>query len=201
MTKVKICGLTRPEDVDAVNILLPEFVGFVFAESKRRVSEETATALRRRLDDRVLAIGVFVNNQDIERVAWLCNSGIIDAAQLHGDEDDEYIRRLKKICDGTIIKSVAVGDTMPDATEAADFLLFDTLSVQRGGAGNQFDWNVIKDFRRGPYFLAGGLNPQNVRAAIETLNPFCVDVSSGVETDGVKDPEKIREFINTVKGI
>jgi len=198
MSKVKICGLSREEDIKAVNAILPDYAGFVFAESRRHVDERTAAKLRNDLDSRIEAVGVFVN-EDIGKIARLYEKGIIDIAQLHGDEDAEYIRILKEKCDCRIIKTIAIGSTMPDVPKGPDYLLFDTLSTERGGTGRTFDWHIIEGFDRKPYFLAGGLNTANILDAIRLLSPYCVDISGGVETNGVKDAEKIKEFVNIVR--
>jgi phosphoribosylanthranilate isomerase len=199
MSRVKICGLSRLEDIESVNRVLPDFIGFVFAPSKRRVDVKTAAALKEKLDKRINAVGVFVN-ENVETIAKIYNSGMIDLVQLHGDEDDGYIRSLKTKCRCRVIKSVGVGDTLPDLPKEADYLLFDTLSGQRGGIGKKFDWNVIKEYSGLPYFLAGGLSADNVVDAVRLLTPFCVDVSSGVETEGIKDVEKIEQFVCLVRG-
>ena len=199
MSKVKICGLSRKEDIEAVNRVLPDFVGFVFARSRRRVDIATAAALKRKLDPRIRAVGVFVN-EDVSAVAEIYHNGVIDMAQLHGDEDGEYIRRLKRTCGCQVIKSIGVRDTLPPLPGEPDYLLFDTFSGRRGGIGRAFDWNVLKKYRGLPYFLAGGLSVENADSAIDMLNPFCVDVSSGVETDGMKDANKIEIFVNLVRG-
>jgi phosphoribosylanthranilate isomerase len=200
VTKVKICGLSRIEDIHAVNSLLPDYIGFVFAESRRQVNEKKASVLKDELDSRIKAVGVFVN-EDIQRVERLYGDGIIDAVQLHGDEDADYIRRLKEDCGCTIIKTVAVGNTMPPEPEGPDYILFDTLSEQRGGTGKLFDWNIIGGYRGLPYFLAGGLKASNVQDAVRTLSPYCMDVSGGVETNGLKDAAKIEEFIKLVRTV
>jgi len=199
MTKVKICGLSRPEDIDAVNRALPDYIGFVFCESRRRVDETTAAGLRERLDDRIRAVGVFVN-EDIGFIAGLSRRGVIDLAQLHGDEDEAYIRRLREACGCRVIKTVGVSSALPPLPNGPDYLLFDTASPQRGGAGRVFDWSVLQDYRGLPYFLAGGLTVERVAGAVRTLAPFCVDVSSGVETDGKKDGGKIDAFVSLVRG-
>ena len=204
MSKVKICGLSRVEDVYAVNREMPDFIGFVFAESRRRIDEMTAAALREKLDAGIETVGVFVN-QETEFIADLYKKGIIDLAQLHGDEDSGYIERLRGRAASLgrrpmrIIKAIGIGDKQRELPAGADYLLFDTASEQRGGMGKTFDWDILRDYGWPPYFLAGGLTISNVASGIELLAPFCVDVSSGVETDGVKDAMKITEFIRIVR--
>jgi phosphoribosylanthranilate isomerase len=198
MSKVKICGLGRIEDITAVNSALPDYIGLVFANSRRRIDETTAAVLKERLDARITAVGVFAD-QDIETIAGLYHRGVIDMAQLHGDEDDGYIARLKERSGCPVIKAVGIGGLLPPLPLNADYLLFDTLSAQRGGTGIAFDWSVLKDFDGPPFFLAGGLTAQNVCAAVKALAPFCVDVSSGVETNGAKDADKIHEFARAAR--
>jgi len=198
MSKVKICGLSRMEDITVVNDALPDYIGFVFAKSRRRIDERTASMLKEQLDTRIKAVGVFVNEKS-EVITGLYRNGVIDLAQLHGDEDARYIARLKDCCDCPIIKAVGVGNELPPLPNDPDYLLFDTLSEQRGGTGKVFNWSVLKDSNCLPYFLAGGLTASNVVEAIALLSPFCVDVSGGVETNGLKDTCKIKEFIKLVK--
>jgi phosphoribosylanthranilate isomerase len=205
MGKVKICGLSRMVDVEAANHAMPDFVGFIFAEKSRRcISEQTAASLKERLDARIEAVGVFVN-QDLDFVASLYAKGTIDLAQLHGDEDDSYTARLRGQTDGRresplrVIRAVGVGGALPPLPMDADFLLFDTASEQRGGIGKTFSWRLLEGYGGLPYFLAGGLNALNVADAIRHLSPFCVDASSGVETDGFKDSKKIHEFVRIAR--
>ena len=211
MSKVKICGLSRIADIEAVNAALPDYIGFVFAPSRRRVSACDASMLKGRLDKRIKAVGVFVD-ADIETVAALFRGGVIDLAQLHGDEDESYIGQLKQLCGCPVIKAIGIGtmggpgDTIMKAGTAhlyrnADYLLFDTLSKQRGGTGEVFDWGLLEGFGMKPYFLAGGLNPENAGEAISRLAPYCVDVSSGVEAGGAKDAGKIHEFVRIARGL
>ena len=196
--KVKICGLSRLEDIDAANRALPDYIGFVFAPSRRRIDEVTAIKLKERLSSRIKVVGVFVN-QDIEVIANLYVRGVIDIVQLHGDEDEDYIDSLKDRYDCPVIKAVGVGEVLPPLPVKADYLLFDTLSQQRGGTGVAFDWGLLRGYTGLPYFLAGGLNFQNVIETIFTICPYCVDVSSGVETNGLKDADKIYEFVHSVR--
>ncbi|NLP16103.1 MAG: phosphoribosylanthranilate isomerase [Clostridiales bacterium] len=199
--RIKICGLTRPEDIDAVNCYLPDYIGFVFAKSRRQVDDIKAKALKQRLDSRISAVGVFVND-DINRIIRLCRAGIIDLVQLHGEEDEDYIRELKREIPNPIIKAIRVKNeksTQQSHEEYCDFLLFDTYHKDLyGGSGEAFDWSMVEKPKK-PFFLAGGLNNDNVIQAIKQLNPYCVDISSGVERVGIKDAEKIGEIIKNIR--
>jgi len=198
MTKMKFCGLTGESDIDAANELRPEYVGFVFApKSRRYVTPERAAELKRQLAAGIKAVGVFVND-DLYHVAELLNRGIIDIAQLHGSEDEEYIGHLRQLTGKPIIRAYRI-KTAEDIAEAekctADHVLLDSGA----GTGEVFDWKLIKNMKR-PYFLAGGLSPDNVENAVEQLSPYAVDVSSGIETDGVKDKAKMAAFAAAVRG-
>lgn len=198
MTKIKLCGLTRPCDIEVANELKPEYIGFVFApKSRRYVTPEKATQLKNQLDSDIKAVGVFVN-ENVETVAELLNNSIIDIAQLHGTEDASYIARLRKLSDKPIIKAFRI-DSEQDIEKAenscADFVLLDSGN---GGTGTVFDWKLLQNIRR-QYFLAGGLDNSNIQNAIKTVNPYAVDVSSGLETDGLKDENKMREFVDIVR--
>lgn len=197
MTKIKLCGLSRPCDIEVANELKPEYVGFVFAQkSKRYIQPETAVELKQLLSPEILAVGVFVN-ENAEKVAELLNTGVIDIAQLHGNEDEDYIRQLKLLTDKPIIKASRI-ETAGDIADAeqcsADYILLDSGA----GTGTVFDWNLIQGMNR-PYFLAGGLGIANVENAVKHLNPFGVDVSSGIETDGLKDKTKMAAFVAAVR--
>lgn len=197
MTRIKLCGLSRPCDIEAANALLPEYIGFVFAEkSRRRVTPEQAAELKKLLHPGIKAVGVFVNERP-EAVARLLNADIIDLAQLHGDEDEEYIRTLRALSPKPIIRAFRIGgaeDLLCAAGSNADYVLLDSGA----GTGTAFDWNLIQNIDR-PYFLAGGLDPKNVGKAVKTLHPYAVDVSSGIETGGLKDREKMAEFTAAVR--
>lgn len=199
MTKIKICGLSRPQDIEAANALAPEYIGFVFAESRRKIAPADAERLRKSLAPGIAAVGVFVNETP-QQVAALLHSGIIDMAQLHGDEDAAYIAALRALTAAPIIRAVPVGRSLPPLPVEADYLLFDTASQQRGGTGQPFNWKLLQGYTGKPYFLAGGLHSGNVAAAVAALHPFAVDVSSGVETDGLKDPQKMAQFLGLVRG-
>jgi len=192
--KIKICGLRRKEDILYANKYLPDYIGFVFAKSKRQVSAAAARELKSMLDPRVKAVGVFVD-EDMENVARTLEEKTIDIVQLHGREDQVYIDKLKKLFPAQIIKAVRVDEKFTMPSFRADYILFDSGS---GGTGKTFDWEKIKGCKR-PFFLAGGLNAENIKQAA-ALKPFCLDISGGVETGGVKDEGKIRQIINIIRG-
>ncbi|MBR6476742.1 MAG: phosphoribosylanthranilate isomerase [Lachnospiraceae bacterium] len=195
MTKIKLCGLRRAEDIEAANLLKPDYIGFVFyKKSKRYISFEQARILKSML--KVKAVGVFVD-ENPKVVADLLEKGIIDLAQLHGSEDEAYIKTLRKLTDKPLIKAFQIKtaeDLKKAEASSADMILLDAGT----GDGVSFDWDLLKSFNR-PYFLAGGMTPENVRPAIEKLHPYGVDVSSGIETDGVKDIEKMRGFMTNAR--
>lgn len=197
MTQIKLCGLRRPEDIEAANRLRPEYIGFVFArKSKRYVEPETALSLKKSLSPDIKAVGVFVN-EELSVVADLLNRGIIDVAQLHGSESEEYIAGLKKSAGKPVIRAFKVATPEDVATavgSSADHILLDAGA----GDGVTFDWSIVKNVDR-PFFLAGGLNPLNVADAVEAVHPFAVDVSSGIETDGFKDTDKMAAFVKAVR--
>ena len=202
MTKIKICGLKRLQDIEYVNEFLPDFIGFVFAGTKRRITDEKAKELKAALNPEIKSVGVFVNDT-LEHISFLANNNIIDIIQLHGDEDRKYIADLRKLTDKKIIKAVRVKDSMSvqEAKELnADYLLLDTYSNsgEYGGTGKTFNRELIpKDISE--YFLAGGLNQDNLEEIIKEVKPYAVDLSSGVETDGFKDREKIKKVIEIVR--
>lgn len=197
MTKIKLCGLSRLCDIEAGNELKPDYIGFVFAsKSKRYVTYEKATELKSRLSPEIQAVGVFVNEHP-QDVAKLLQNGIIDIAQLHGDEDEDYITQLRLLTDKPIIKAFRIetaNDIKTAKQSTADYILLDSGA----GTGTVFDWGLVKSIRR-PYFLAGGLDARNVADAVKTLHPFAVDVSSGIETNGVKDKTKMAAFVAAVR--
>lgn len=264
-SRIKICGLSRPCDIDYVNVLKPDYIGFVFAKSRRQVSAGQAKLLKQRLDPEICAVGVFVNEAP-ERIAALVNDGIIDMVQLHGQEDEAYIRNLRSLLaeqemetggksggpaalsrdgesgqaalsqeggsgeaalsqdgesgEAALSKEGGSGETaLPeggrkrqgpcpiiqafsirspeDVTRAcessADYILLDQGA---GGTGKTFDWSLIGRIER-PFFLAGGLGPDNIKEALK-VGAFALDISSGAETGGYKDFEKIELCINAV---
>lgn len=197
MSKIKLCGLRRPCDIEYVNALAPEYIGFVFAEkSKRYVTPDTAERLRKQLNKDIIPVGVFVNEK-IENIVDLLHRNIIEAVQLHGTEDEAYIQALRQQTNSTIIHAFRIenrADIEAAKRSSADYVLLDS----GGGTGETFDWSLIQEIKR-PYFLAGGLTPANVKTAIEKLHPFGVDASSSLETDGYKDKEKMTAFVKAVR--
>ena len=189
--------MRRPDDIAAANELGVDYVGFVFAEkSKRRVSAEQAAALKALLDPAVKAVGVFVNAAP-ETVAGLLEKDIIDLAQLHGTEDAAYIERIRELTGKPLIRAFRIRERA-DLAGAESFPADHVLLDAGAGDGRPFDWDLLTDFSR-PYFLAGGLTPENVGPAVERLRPFAVDVSSGIETAGFKDLKKMTAFVNAVR--
>jgi phosphoribosylanthranilate isomerase len=196
--KIKICGLFREEDIEFVNICFPDYIGFVFAESKRRVSANEAAQLRKKLSSEIIPVGVFVN-AEICQILSLYQNGVISVAQLHGNEDENYIKRLKFQCDIPVIKAVRIftgQETAAYQSSNADFLLLDSGA---GGTGTAFNWKKIGEIPK-PYFLAGGINLNNISEAI-AQSPYCIDVSSGAETNGIKDFKKIQNLVTAVRAI
>ena len=195
--RVKFCGLSRFPDIEAVNELMPDYAGFVFWDkSKRYVTPENAEALRRGLSPRIKAVGVFVD-ENPEIIAEICGHGIIGIIQLHGHENEDYISRLRTLTNKPVIKAFKVReaeDVMRAENCTADFVMLDSGM----GTGKVFDWSLLAGITR-PYFLAGGLDAGNVREAVSRLRPYAVDVSSGIETGGVKDRMKMSEFIAALR--
>lgn len=185
--KIKICGLRRIQDIEYVNAVLPEYIGFVLTPGFRRsIDGNTAARLREKLDPAIKAVGVFVKD-DAERINRLVRRGVIDMAQLHGGESAEFCKSIN----APVIKYFNCAAGVPHGLENYDvaYYLFDSGT----GTGRGFAWNNIPQTDE-PFFLAGGLNESNVRLAVETVSPFAVDVSSAVETNGFKDFEKIKRF-------
>ena len=198
MTKIKLCGMTRDEDIIVCNRLKPDYVGFVFwSKSKRLVTKEKAKHLKDMLDKDIKSVGVFVD-EDINYVKELFNEGIIDVIQLHGSEDEDYISNLKNSLKSPVIIKSFKADTEDNINlslkSSADYIIYDPGK----GDGMMFNWDKIKNVSR-DYFLAGGLDFENVGDAIKLLHPYCVDVSSGIESDGLKDAEKMTAFVESAR--
>ncbi|MFR9269835.1 MAG: phosphoribosylanthranilate isomerase [Clostridia bacterium] len=200
-TRIKVCGLKRPEDIESVNQAKPDFCGFIveFPRSSRCVSRELLAELTAQLDPEIIPVGVLVN-APVKLPAELAESGVIRAIQLHGQENEEYIRRLRRLIGGDIpviqAFSVQTAEDLQRAAESsADYVLLDQGS---GGTGKIFDWSLVEGFTR-PFLLAGGLGTDNLAEAIERLSPWAVDLSSSLEIGGLKDRDKIIEAVNIVR--
>lgn len=218
MTKVKVCGLHREVDIGYANEVRPDYIGFVFAKSKRQVTREQARQLKRLLDDDIKAVGVFVNSL-VEEMADLAQEGIIDVIQLHGEEDAQVVRVLKERTQVPIIQAFGIVDEA-DMKRAmgseADKILLD---YRDGGSGKTFNWELLSNYMKkseekqldsrvrgilrssDSVFLAGGINSDNVQDAIKRFHPYAVDVSSSVEVNGYKDLEKMRELVRRVRDV
>ena len=199
MVKIKICGLRRLEDISIVNRYKPDYVGFVFADSKRKVSHDFAYEMKSNLSSDIVSVGVFVD-ADIGEIVELFDRGIIEIAQLHGLESEDYINNLIENTNGElkIINAIEMSDEM-DLLEydnsISDYLLLDSGK----GSGKTFDWGLIRKDLNKEFFLAGGINISNIADAIEEFNPYAIDLSSGVETDGFKDENKIGEIMEVIR--
>ena len=195
--KVKMCGLCRPEDIVYANEVQPDYVGFVFyPKSHRAVTREQACEYRKALLPSIRTVGVFVN-EDPKTIIDLLEEGILDGVQLHGDETEEDIQYLQAVCGKPVIKAVKVRDRYDVEAwldSSADYLLFDNGM----GTGRAFDWSVLGGIDR-EFFLAGGLQTENLAEAMETVRPYAVDISSGIESDRKKDPEKMRRIMELVE--
>lgn len=202
MTQIKICGITRTEDAQLCSELSADYLGFIFVESSPRyIKPERAAAIVSALPDeaRPKIVGVF-RDQSPEEVQRIAAAVPLDFVQLHGNESNEDIALI----DVPVIKALRVGDMLPATTahQNAEWLLFDTLDDRRGGGtGKRFDWSLLNIYERSrPFFLAGGISPENVAAAISLVRPAAVDVSSGVESEaGIKDATKLRTLFERVR--
>ena len=198
MVKIKICGIRRLEDISILNKYKPDYMGFVFAKSKRRVSHELAEKLKSELSSDIISVGVFVDAPQDE-ILELYEKGIIEIAQLHGSESEDYISYLKENTSDKlkIIKAIEMSedeDLLKYDNSSADYLLLDSGK----GSGKTFDWRLIRSDLKKDFFLAGGINSLNVKEAIEEFHPFAIDLSSSLETDGYKDEKKIKEIMEVI---
>lgn len=213
MQKIKLCGMMKPCDIEYANRVKPDFVGFIFANTRRKIGATQAKQFREALDAEIPSVGVFVN-EDISVITSLVQDGCIDMIQLHGEEDADYIRRLREVCDVPVIKAVKVQMVEQIRQAAAlpvDYLLLDTYRKGvLGGTGEAFDWELLREAKIAagdtaegelfgkPYFLAGGLHAGNLREAA-ALGSYGLDVSSGIETDGSKDFTKMVEVMELLR--
>ncbi len=197
-TKIKVCGLKSMEDVGIMNEFLPDYCGFIidFPSSHRSITKQVAENLSKELNPRIKTVGVFVNSP-VEDVIELLNRGVIQIAQLHGNEDEDYIHEVQAKTNKPVIKAIIVRDefdVLRGKSSPADYILLDGGK----GSGDVFDWNLIMDIKR-DFFLAGGLGEDNLKKAIQTLHPYGVDLSSSLETDGKKDREKIQRIMKIME--
>ena len=198
MVKVKICGIRRMEDIDIVNRYKPDYIGFVFADSKRRVSHDLAYELKLNLDSDIISVGVFVD-ASLDEILKLFEEGVIEMAQLHGSESEEYILTLKEKTNSElkIIKAIEMSedvDLLEYNNSHADYLLLDSGK----GSGKTFDWSLIESDLNKEFFLAGGLDISNISDAIKEFDPYAIDLSSSLEVDGFKDESKIKELMEAI---
>ena len=217
--KVKMCGISKVETIPAVVEAKPNYMGLVFAPSKRQVTVDQAKTLVEELhkgcakkygsdtepdkNDTIKAVGVFVN-ETVDNLVTIANEANLDAVQLHGDEDETFIQSLKERTNVEVWKAVQIrsaADVEEWIDSSADMILFDAYHKdERGGTGEVFDWSSLDEFER-PFMLAGGIDSTNVARAIRTVRPYGIDTSSGIETNGVKDDEKITAFTKIMKSI
>ncbi len=217
--KIKMCGISKVETIPAIVDAKPDYMGLVFAPSKRQVTVEQAKTLAEELhkvyvkkygsdteqdkDDTIKTVGVFVN-ETVDNLVTIANEANLDAVQLHGDEDETFIQSLKERTNVEVWKAVQIrsaADVEEWIDSSADMILFDAYHKdERGGTGEVFDWSSLDEFER-PFMLAGGIDSTNVARAIRTVRPYGLDTSSGIETNGVKDDEKITAFTKIVKSI
>ena len=196
--KIKLCGLSRPADIDYVNQAKPDYCGFIvnFPKSRRNVTPEQVRALTARLSGDIIPVGVFVD-ESVETVAGLLEDGTIAVAQLHGHEDEAYLAALRKLTAKPIWQAFQIrsaADLERAKSSTANLVLLDSGQ----GSGVTLDWRILADFPR-PYVLAGGLTAENIPAAVQQVKPYAVDLSSGVETEGYKDYEKMLAAVAAVK--
>lgn len=192
MAKIKICGLKRLEDIEYANELMPDFVGFILSDGfKRSIKPQQAVQLKAKLSDNIKAVGVFVD-EPAEAIDCFLRQGVIDIVQLHGSETPEFCSKIN----APVIKMLKPTDfdKISQYEPYVDYFLFDSGT----GTGKTFDWSKIPKTQK-PFFLAGGLNKENIPLAIKTVNPYAVDLSSCVETDGCKDYIKIKEVMECVR--
>lgn len=199
--KIKICGIRRLKDIEIVNKYLPDYIGFIFyKKSFRGISFKEAKVLSSKLNEKIIPVGVFVNENPVN-IVKLFKSNVIEIAQLHGEEDEEYIRNLKELAkketgkDLKVIKTIIIKENSEiKEYPSGDYYLFDSGK----GSGKLFNWDSIPNTDK-PVFLAGGLNKTNIKEGINKIKPYAVDVSSSVETNKFKDEEKVKELIEIVK--
>ena len=196
MARVKICGINSPEDVEIVNELKPDYVSFAFYKNKRQVTYEKARKLKQLLDKDIRVIGVFVD-ENTNVVASAANDDLLDVIEFHGNEGPGEIERIKAFTSKPIIQGFRIR-SRADVEIALDSHADSILMYSDSECGVPMDWKLLTNVTR-PYFLAGGLNADNIEKAIKICHPFAVSVTTGVETDGIKDREKMAAFIKIAR--
>lgn len=196
--KIKICGIKNENEAKIINECMPDIAGFVFASGKRQIDINKAKILKKIINPEIETAGIFVE-QNEDEILEIYNEKIIDIIQLHGDYDEQTIKNLKEKTNAKIIKVIRVKEGFYKIETLADFILFDTYSKDKyGGLNKTFDWN-IKIISNVPYFVAGGINENNIIEMVKKLTPYGVDISSGVEVDGFKTKEKVFNIIKIIK--
>lgn len=201
MTKIKICGITQPSEIAYINETQPDYCGFVInvADRRRSVTPEQVRLMTRNLSEKVLAVGVFVD-APVKLIVDLLSEKVIQMVQLHGQEDEAYIKQLKRLTDQPLIKAFNISsaqDVEQATNSSAEYILLDNGN---GGTGQTFDWSLLDKVKR-PFILAGGLSPTNIPEAIASLHPYGLDISSGVEKNGVKDKEKMVAAVRRTRNV
>lgn len=202
MIKLKICGIKTMEEVEIVNRQQPDYVGFVFAEGKRKVSDELAWEMRKHLNSSIQAVGVFVR-EPVEHVIGLVNKRGIDVIQLHGEESDDYVKRIRERVTCPIIRATRIRSIQQQdiSTSYCDYVLYDSyVAGTYGGSGVSIPLSYIP-MTTMPVFMAGGIHEENMAEIITRIHPYGIDISSGVESNGRKDEEKIRRIIEKLQEI
>ncbi len=203
MSFIKFCGLFRDEDIKYANILKPDYIGFVFAESRRKVSIEKSLHLKSMLESNIKIVGVFLNNK-LDEIINICSKNIIDIVQLHGNINENLIDEIKLKTNKQVIQAAnikSIDDILSLEKSHVDYVLLDNVYA---GSGVQFDYKLLNQalvcgFKR-DYFLAGGININNIESAMK-YNPYCIDISSGIEKDGIKNYHLMEEIIKKVRGV
>ena len=196
--KIKICGIKNENEAKIINECMPDIAGFVFASGKRQIDINKAKNLKKIINQEIETAGIFVE-QNEDEILKIYNEKVIDIIQLHGDYDERTIKNLKEKTDAKIIKVIRVKEDFYKIKTLADFILFDAYSKDKyGGLNKTFDWN-IKIISNVPYFVAGGINENNIVEMVKKLTPYGVDISSGVEVDGFKTKEKVFNIIKIIK--
>lgn len=203
--KIKFCGISRKEDVEFCNMLMPEFMGMILSPGFRRsISAECASSLVKKKNPAIKAVGVFVDTPP-DQIYQISGTAYLDVIQLHGNETAETVREVKKLTGLPVWKAVRVQkeqDIKQAELSGADALVLEGYVPGKvGGTGVTAKWELLSEVKpKVPFFLAGGLNPENICEAITVVKPGGVDFSSGIETDGVKDYNKMKEIVNIVRG-